>query len=57
MFMPRQSRIDTSGALHRVIDRGIDRQKIFTDQDDYLLFLKGLADLLIETRTSCLHAR
>jgi len=51
--MPRQSRIDTSGALHHVICRGIDRQKIFTDQDDYLLFLKRLADLLIETKTSC----
>jgi REP element-mobilizing transposase RayT len=51
--MPRQSRIDTSGALHHVIGRGIDRQKIFTDQNDYLLFLKRLADLLMETRTSC----
>jgi hypothetical protein len=49
MFMRRQLRIDTSGALHHVICRGIDRQKIFTDQDDYLIFLKRLADLLIET--------
>jgi putative transposase len=53
MFMPRQSRIDTSGALHHVICRGIDRQKIFTDQKDYSLFLKRLGDLLIETKTSC----
>ncbi|MGB5216724.1 MAG: transposase [Smithella sp.] len=51
--MPRQSRIDTSGALHHVICRGIDRRKIFTDQNDYLLFLKRLADWLTETRTSC----
>ena len=51
--MPRQSRIDTTGALHHVICRGIDRRKIFTDKDDYLLFLKRLGDLLIETRTSC----
>jgi len=51
--MPRQSRIDTAGALHHVICRGIDRQKIFTDKNDYLLFLKRLADLLIETGTSC----
>jgi REP element-mobilizing transposase RayT len=51
--MPRQSRIDASGALHHVICRGIDRQKIFTDQNDYLLFLKRLADLLMETKTSC----
>ncbi len=51
--MPRQSRIDTSGALHHVICRGIDRQKIFTDKNDYLLFLQRLADLLTETGTSC----
>ena len=51
--MPRQSRIDTAGALHHVICRGIDRQKIFTDQKDYLLFLNRLGDLLLETRTSC----
>ena len=51
--MPRQSRIDTPGALHHVICRGINRQKIFTDKDDYLLFLKRLGDLLMETGTSC----
>jgi len=51
--MPRRSRIDTTGALHHVICRGIDRQKIFADKDDYLLFLKRLGDLLIETKTSC----
>lgn len=51
--MPRQSRIDTPGALHHVICRGIDRQKIFSDKDDYSLFLKRLGDLLIETKTSC----
>lgn len=51
--MPRQSRIDSAGALHHLICRGVDRQKIFTDQNDYLLFLKRLADLLMETRTSC----
>jgi REP element-mobilizing transposase RayT len=54
MNRPRQSRIDTSGALHHVICRGIDRQKIFTDQNDYLLFLKRLAAWLTETRTSCI---
>ncbi len=53
MFMPRQSRIDTSGALHHVICRGIDRQKIFTGKNDYLLFQQRLGDLLIETKTSC----
>lgn len=51
--MPRQARIDTSGALHHVICRGIDRQQIFPGKDDYSLFLKRLGDLLIETKTSC----
>lgn len=51
--MPRQSRIDTPGALHHVICRGINRQKIFQDRDDYHLFLKRLGDLLTETHTSC----
>lgn len=51
--MPRQSRIDTPGALHHVICRGIDRQKIFTDKDDYSLFLNRLGNLLTETKTSC----
>ncbi len=51
--MPRQARIDTSGALHHVICRGIDRQKIFPGSDDYSLFQKRLGDLLIETKTSC----
>lgn len=51
--MPRQGRIDTSGALHHVICRGIGRQKIFTGKDDYLSFMKRLGDLLMETKTSC----
>lgn len=51
--MPRQSRLDTPGALHHVICRGIDRQKLFTDKDDYSLFLNRLGDLLTETKTSC----
>ena len=35
--MPRQSRIDTAGALHHIIARGIERCTIFDDdQDRYL---------------------
>jgi|GEM_PF-3907443 len=41
--MPRQYLIDTTGVLHHVIGRGIDHQKIFTDKNDYLLFLRRLA--------------
>ncbi|HJX34673.1 MAG TPA: transposase [Desulfatiglandales bacterium] len=51
--MPRKSRIDTPGALHHVIGRGINRQEIFTDTKDYITFLDRLGDLLIDTKTSC----
>jgi REP element-mobilizing transposase RayT len=29
--MPRQARIDTPGALHHIMVRGIERKKIFRD--------------------------
>ena len=51
--MPRKSRIDAPGALHHVMVRGIDRQKIFKNKDDYSLFMDRLGDLLVETKTSC----
>lgn len=51
--MPRKARIDAPGALHHVIGRGINRQEIFSDKEDYLNFLKRFGDLLIETKTSC----
>jgi putative transposase len=51
--MQRKSRIDTAGALHHVIGRGINRQDIFADNKDYSAFMDRLGDLLIETRTSC----
>jgi REP element-mobilizing transposase RayT len=51
--MPRKSRIDTPGALHHIIGRGINRQEIFTNQKDYVTFLDRLGDVLIDTKTSC----
>ena len=51
--MPRQSRIDAPGALHHIMVRGIDRDRIFLDdrdRDDFLARLSGLVD---ETRTKC----
>ncbi|HUU41142.1 MAG TPA: transposase [Desulfatiglandales bacterium] len=51
--MPRKSRIDTPGALHHIIGRGINRQEIFADKKDYSVFLERLGDLLSETKTSC----
>ena len=51
--MPRKARIDAPGAIHHIIGRGINRQKIFSDQKDYLNFLERLGDLLTETKTPC----
>ena len=51
--MPRQSRIDTAGALHHIIVRGIERGKIFDDDEDRDNFLKRLGVLLGETKTVC----
>jgi len=32
--MPRKARIDASGALHHIIVRGIERRRIFSDDQD-----------------------
>jgi len=42
-FMPRKSRIDTPGALHHIIARGIDRNN----------FLERLSDIIAGTETKC----
>jgi putative transposase len=51
--MPRKSRIDTPGALHHIIARGIERRLIFDDDDDRDDFLKRLGVVLTETKTIC----
>jgi len=51
--MPRKSRIDAPGALHHVIGRGINRNKIFSDKTDYKEFLSRLGNIVSETKTSC----
>lgn len=51
--MPRQSRIDISGALHHIIARGIERRRIFDDDEDRHDFIKRLALILEETQTAC----
>ena len=43
--MPRQPRLDTPGALHHVIGRGIDGIEIFGDKKDRMDFLDRLKDL------------
>jgi len=44
--MPRQSRIDTPGALHHIITRGIERRVIFDDDQDRHDFLERLGLVL-----------
>jgi len=51
--MPRKSRIDAPGAMHHIIVRGIDRQKIFRTYEDRNNFIKRLGTILKETKTDC----
>jgi putative transposase len=51
--MPRKARIDTPGALHHIIIRGIERNDIFKDSQDYSNFLTRFGTILTETATSC----
>ena len=51
--MPRKARIDTPGALHHIIVRGIERRKIFYDDEDRDNFLERLGSVLIDTGTPC----
>jgi hypothetical protein len=48
--MPRKARIDTLGALHHVIIRGIEKRKIFRSDFDRKNFLDRLSELLPETK-------
>jgi len=51
--MPRTARLDTPGILHHVMIRGIERRKIFTDNEDRDNFIDRLATLIPETKTQC----
>jgi REP element-mobilizing transposase RayT len=51
--MPRKSRIDTPGALHHIIARGIEKKAIFKDTQDRNNFLDRLGKVLAETSTAC----
>lgn len=51
--MPRKARIDAPGALHHIIVRGIERRKIFYDDNDRDNFLNRLGMILVDTKTSC----
>jgi REP-associated tyrosine transposase len=51
--MPRQARIDAPGALHHIIIRGIERRRIFTDDQDRDNFIERLGEIVRETKTFC----
>ncbi len=53
MPMPRSARLDAPGVFHHIIIRGIERRKIFIDNNDRDDFLSRLERLLPETKTSC----
>jgi putative transposase len=49
--MPRLARLDAPGVLHHIIIRGIERRKIFRNDNDNLI--DRLSILLPETQTAC----
>jgi putative transposase len=51
---PIDSRIDTTGALHHVIARGIERREIFKADQDRHDFPKNLGLVLDQTESACL---
>jgi putative transposase len=51
--MPRKARIDVPGALHHIIVRGIERRRIFSDDQDRDNFIERLGDIVSETKTFC----
>jgi putative transposase len=51
--MPRQSRLDTPGALHHIIARGNEKRIIFKDKKDRNEFLDRLGNILSHTQTIC----
>jgi putative transposase len=51
--MPRRSRLDATGILHHVIIRGIERKRIFSDDDDRDDFLNRCGIIFPETTISC----
>jgi REP element-mobilizing transposase RayT len=51
--MPRQARIDAPGALQHIIVRGIERKRIFIDDDDRDNFVTRLTSILPESSTRC----
>ena len=51
--MPRKARIDAPGALHHIIVRGIERQRIFSEDQARDNFIERLGDIVTEMETFC----
>ena len=51
--MPRRSRIDAVGALHHIMVRGIEKEKIFRNDIDRNHFIERLRNIIQETGTTC----
>ena len=51
--MPRKARIDAHGAMHHIIVRGIERRRIFSDDQDRDNFVESLGNIVTETETFC----
>ena len=51
--MPLKARIIAPGALHHIIVRGIERRRIFSDDQDRDNFIEQLGDIVTETETFC----
>jgi REP element-mobilizing transposase RayT len=51
--MPRLARLDAPGVLHHLMIRGIERRKIFWNDEDREDFLDRLSRVLSETHTAC----
>ncbi len=51
--MPRLARLDAPGVLHHLMIRGIERRKIFWNDQDREDFLDRLSRILPETDTAC----
>jgi putative transposase len=53
MAMPRLARLDAPGVLHHIIIRGIERGKLFRNDQDKDNFIDRLASILTATQTAC----
>jgi len=49
-LMPRQARLDSPGALHHIMVRGINKSAIFNEDEDKNRFIERLGEGIIDGR-------